>query len=263
MAIDYRPSGLHNVNRGILYIGEPGATEGSVKGWRRIGQYKDFNVAKSVEEIELTDVESGFSAVVDNAITKIDGTGSFTIMDHHAYNMMLFAMAASVTETAQAAGAGTPTTVTAQLGLYIPIDPDFAQANFTDVVVKDAAETVTYTVDVDYTIDLKNGMIMAIPGGAISDDEELHITGFNVTETTIEDLYAATQEQVERHLYFEGKQAKGKYWSLWTYANFKPNGDYNASGGTDFAGMPIQFKMLNRGYYENGLYRLQSIGAVS
>ena len=253
--MDFLPSGKHNLGKGILYIGD------SLSELRDLGEVDDFNFTIAVDKIELTSSRSGLNVIVDEAVTKQDANGSFQMIDQSIYNNQLFSMAATPTENNQAASTGLTTTIIAKTGLYVPINSTFSEVNFENVVVKDSTETTTYVENTDYTFDYDTGLLCALSSGSINNDEELHIT-YDVKQASTENLYGATQQIVEKFIYFKGNQAKGKLQDLWCYASLTPNGN-KAMIGTDWEKLGINFKMLERGYFENGLYRFRNRGDVS
>jgi hypothetical protein len=72
-----------------------------------------------------------------------------------------------------AGGTVTDENVTAKLGVFV----DLAQRNLTgaSVVVQDDTDTTTYIEGTDYEINYALGWIQALPGGAISADQVLHV----------------------------------------------------------------------------------------
>lgn len=92
--------------------------------------------------------------------------------------------------------------VTAKLGLWVPL----AQRNLDDQAtfeVQDETDTTTYVLDTDYSVDFRNGMILAIEGGAISADEVLHVdyTYKDLTGTKIE---GAQQTSIAARILLDG-----------------------------------------------------------
>jgi len=61
---------------------------------------------------------------------------------------------------------------TGQVGDWVKL----ANRRISNVVVKNSGATVTYTAGTDYVVDAKPGFIKPLPGGAITEDQDLKVT---------------------------------------------------------------------------------------
>lgn len=70
--------------------------------------------------------------------------------------------------------------------------------------VKDSTETTTYVKGTDYQVNLRTGMVMALSTGAITDGEELKISG-NTLPKTGQKITGATRPMINVALRLDGK----------------------------------------------------------
>lgn len=101
----------------------------------------------------------------------------------------------------QGAGTMTSLALTAKKGTYVPM----GHRNITaaGLTVKDAADTTTYVLGTDYSIDYVTGQIYIIPAGAIADNATIHINGaYGAVSGT--KVLGGTVPQVQGELFFDG-----------------------------------------------------------
>lgn len=82
------------------------------------------------------------------------------------------------------------------------------------VVVKNSTEVTTYVLGTDYDEDAVSGRIYIIPGGGISDGDEIHVTAYNYTADTSTTVRSGVDNTIEGSLRFIGDPATGPIWEL-------------------------------------------------
>lgn len=189
--------------QGSLYAAERDPTTGKAKGFVRVGNVPELTMDIEVTKFEHKESESG-NRLVDLTLTKEKkGKFKFKLESLTLENlaMGLYGEAATV------AGA---TVAVENVDIFtLPAGKRFALAHpdVTGVVVENAAETVTYVLNTDYSLDAKNGMITPIAGGAIAiaaaaSDIVLHVAYTYAAYTNMEAFTSAVSPQ--RWLRFEG-----------------------------------------------------------
>lgn len=136
---------------------------------------------------------------IGDSYTRItDSTISFA-MNRYDPRIVAMFFAGSAVDITAVAGAYTAT-VTAIHDKWVPIEV----IDLSTCTVKDSAEATTYTVNTDYEINLRLGMIKVLSSGTIGDGDELHLSGDKAAASGFK-VTGATQPVVNVGLYFDGK----------------------------------------------------------
>lgn len=98
---------------------------------------------------------------------------------------------------AVASGSITDEEITARLGKWVPTSQVMLESS--GLTVTDGGSTpTTYVLDTDYLVDLRNGAILALPGGAIADGQTISVSasyggrdGFRIKGGRVEALTVA------------------------------------------------------------------------
>ncbi len=108
-------------------------------------------------------------------------------------DMMAMVLMGQMSSQSLTAGSVTDENVTAELGYWVPL----TKRNITSgtVVVTDSAGATTYVENVDYAIEYVTGMLMALPGGAITDGQALKVD-YSHGANTIKKIDASNQSQI-------------------------------------------------------------------
>jgi hypothetical protein len=91
-----------------------------------------------------------------------------------------------------------------QQGYYYPVD----YRAITSVVVKDDTDTTTYAVGTDYSVDATEGRLYIIPGGGITNDDDLHVS-YDYSTIALNVVNGMTTTAVECYMRFVGDPAEG------------------------------------------------------
>ena len=112
---------------------------------------------------------------------------------------MTIALLGTQAQISTAPGTLTDQPVTAKVGRWVAIGKE----NVDSIVVKDDTGTTTFTLDVDYKLNPQLGLIKALEGGLIQDNDVLHVSGVNkaVSATLIS---GATSTDIRARIIFDG-----------------------------------------------------------
>ena len=169
---------------------------------------------------EVTELKSKQRDRYDQLIDSEETAGTSTIAVEFlevpaAVMAMLFAGTNST--FTQASGTVTAEAVTIPvLGRWFSLANQYLDSG-TAAVVKDVTDTTTYTVNTDYVIDYRQGLIKAVDGGAITASDVIHVTYTKLAKTGITTL-GETNLAANFRLKFDGKNRytdKDTYGEVW------------------------------------------------
>lgn len=151
------------------------------------GNTTELTLAAEGEDIEIisTDYEN-HGAALDSMSDPKPTTGTWKI-NRFTFRTLALACAGNASLLAVAAAPKTKNDFTATLGegqmiATVPIDT---------LVVKDATDTTTYVKDTDYAVNEQLAVVTPLVGGAISDDDVLHLT-YNETAQADYEILGST-----------------------------------------------------------------------
>ena len=172
------------MGRGKLHIA--GLVAGVAEEWRDLGHVGEFTVNIEKEELEHFSSRAGLKVRDLYAIISQAAGGSFQMDELSAQNMAIFMSGASASEVNPAVlGITEYLAVTAVSGKGVWIDIKGATGipardlTATDVTVTHDKATAndTLVLNVDYTVDIKNGRIFLLPAGVVVlATKTIHIT---------------------------------------------------------------------------------------
>jgi hypothetical protein len=119
---------------------------------------------------------------------------------------------------------------------------------------------LTYTADVDYTLDADAGLFKCLGTGAIADDQALKITRY-WGAATIQQANAAKATTVKGHVWFVGNPAAGRKLEVKGYASLLPSGDISMIGD-DWMSFGFSMEFLTHASYD-GLFEVHDRGYIT
>ena len=112
------------------------------------------------------------------------------------------------------------------------------------VIVKDATDTTTYELGVDYALDADAGTISAISGGAITASDVLHVTYDNSAYDDIT-IQGFTESKLEGVLTFTSCAGNGvSYVYTFHRVSLLASGDYSLKSSEEFVKLAFEGTML-------------------
>jgi len=158
---------------GTLYVNE--IVAGVYQGEKRWPGVAKFAIKPNSDLIESTSKERDSYGSIDSSIA-IPKPADFSVQVNRITGASLaMSLQGSYQSMAQSAGTLTSVPLVAHKGTYLQIG--FQNIVSTGFSVKDAADTVTYVLGTDYTVDWVTGTIYIVPTGAIADAATTHVNG--------------------------------------------------------------------------------------
>lgn len=233
------------VTPGSLYIGRGEVyfdrfdTNGNATGERFVGNATKFEITTN------DDIRDKFSSAESTAPLLLSVNVRRTVevsMEFDELDNPNVAIGLMGTETTLSQGSGTVAmgeVVTARLDKWVPT----AKRNISSLVVKNAAESVTYVLGTDYKQDLVTGRIFAITGGAITDAQTLHV-GYSYGVVSLPKVQAGTSNFINGKIRFISQPATGPQWEIeiWKVA-IQPDGAIGFLAD-DYASIPVKARVL-------------------
>lgn len=204
----------------------------NTNGYRLLGNCPEFSLTVEGEDLDHFSSMRGVKEKDGNAQLSRSATGQLNTDDISPENLTIFLMGAQVKLTQASATAVLETFLAVTPGLSYqlgesPTNPSGVREVANVVVKNDATPTpVTYTVDVDYAVDMTLGMVTPLAGGAIASGTNLKIT-YDITASTRTRI-SSGEVQVEGAMKFIAYNGVGANLD-WFFPRIKmkANGDLN------------------------------------
>ena len=231
MSINYG-SNKNTLGRGRLLFDRFADGTTTKQGELYLGNTPEFNLNVEPETLEHFDSDGGLKTKDESVVLQFARSGSFITDNISLPNLALFFFGAESTVT-QSATPVSDEAITVQKGRHyqlgaLPANPPGVR-DVSTVVVQDVTDTTTYVEDVDYSLEAAGGRIYIIPGGAISDDDVLHID-YTPTANTRTRIISSDQS-IDGALRFLSNNPKGdRNDHFFPKVQLTPNGDYALKG---------------------------------
>lgn len=166
---------------GCCFFADVNADGSLVDGkWFEVGEAYPLSLKLGADVVQIlgnTCLTAG--KVIGSKEKPVAAEGSLTLFDYLAKNVAR-SLRAMVSTRAVSPSTLTDQAVTlAGFGEFVEIGTE----DLSSVVVKDATDTTTYTVDVDYRINAVLGLIAPLSGGAIAEDAVVHVSAAGAGNT--------------------------------------------------------------------------------
>lgn len=244
MAINHGTN-LSTIGRGRLYFSRFTSGTDTATGELYLGNTPEFNLSLEPEKLEHFSSEEGLKVKDNSVLLQISRSGSF-ITDHISIDnveLFFFGNAETVTQD------GTPVAdeaITVIQGRHYQLGSSGGTRpgvnNVSAVSVQDETDTTTYVEDTDYSLDAVRGRIYIIPGGAIADDDVIHVdyTPAANTRTRV----VSQQDVIYGALRFISNNPTGSNNNhFFPKVELTPSGDY-ALKGDDWQQMSFNVDLL-------------------
>lgn len=259
----------YHIGGGKLYIAEL-LTSGLPGGFRFVGNVPEITMNVSTESYEHLSSTTPVPVQDFSAITKVTGSGKFTLENKNAENLALFFLGeASTYVNPGIAGLADVVMVAAGAGNLVKNswyqirnatgDPVFGITSTNNIVLKTTNATpVTLTKDTDYTVDANSGMVFikdtAPITTAISGNEGITVTLTADAVATVVDKVAVlsdTSKKVAMRL-VSINSADDDRVTIYDFhkVSLAPDGDTNMIT-TEVSGLPMNFQLEENSAYTN------------
>lgn len=159
---------------GDLYLDRFDDT-GASTGLVNMNYAKKFSITESADtKTRTSKARATFGQASSNVTIKKPAEVSIEI-DEIAVSVLAMALMGGTAALTQSSSTITDEAVTAKLGIAVPLSKGNIAA--TGVTVKNSAGDTTYVEGADYLLERTVGLLTALPGGAIADDDPLKFNG--------------------------------------------------------------------------------------
>lgn len=191
----WEPVSYYYSGQGVVLLGDRNGTTGNGQNLIPVGNVSDLKIAVSTSVLEHKESTTGARGIDLRLTTEVKAALSMTVENFNAANLAIALRGSASTVTS---GTGvTFNTGVAKKGSVLPLP----HIKVSSVVVKDDADTTTYVLDTDYSLNADAGSIKILATGSIADDDVLHITYNHAAQ---EKVGALTTAAAEKFLRFEG-----------------------------------------------------------
>lgn len=229
-----------------LWVRSKGSTEDA--DWREVGNVIDPSLSPQIERLDHHSQRRGARAKDRSEIQSRGGTLNFTVDEFNQHNMQyaLGSNNSSSEDTIDMLDSKTHDNP----GSGGTIDLKEEDIEDGSVIVRTAAieEEVTYTVDVDYSVDYANGTL-TILGGALADADtetgvpKIHVFYRKNVESTKFEIFDG--EEISLKAQFQVLTPGGlKYAFVFNNAVLKNNGDFTLGDGQDWQKVQLSLEIL-------------------
>lgn len=221
------------IPRGVAYF-DPFDSGGNLTGEIDMGNTPGFNLGVESTNLEHFSSRGGLNEKDRDVATGVNRTASMTIDNLAIENLGYFAIALQ-SAIVQAATPVVDESVTVKQGrwyqLGVSINPTGVR-NVSAVVIQDDTDTTTYVLNTDYELDAALGRIRIIEGGAISDDDVLHVDYTPAAETRQQLVADTTPVKGAMRVVADNPEGSNKDY-YFPSVNLKPTGEMPLIGAED------------------------------
>lgn len=173
---------------------------GASTGLRKIGNATVLSLQESTETVQrISRQRASYGQALDTVQVKQPTQLALTLDEIDRENLAFALLGEAATETIVGASV-TSEAVTAKLDRWVPL----AHRDVSLVVVQDETDTTTYVAGTDYELNARLGWIRPLPGGDITDDEELHVD-YDYASASIATVAGATKPTIRAKIILDGK----------------------------------------------------------
>tara|TARA_R110002072_G_scaffold298960_2_gene473714 strand:+ start:1879 stop:2652 length:774 start_codon:yes stop_codon:yes gene_type:complete len=221
------------IPRGIAFF-DPFDANGNTTGEIDMGNTPGFNLGVESTNLEHFSSRGGLNEKDRDVATGVNRTASMTIDNLAIENMGYFAISTQ-SAIVQVATPVVDEAITVQKDRWYQLGVAANATgvrNVSAVVVQDVTDTTTYVLGTDYNLDLPLGRIQIIAGGAIANDDVLHID-YTPTAETRQQLVADTNPvKGAMRVVSDNPEGSNKDY-YFPSVNLKPTGEMPIIGAED------------------------------
>lgn len=216
-------------------------------GQRYFGNTPELSMTSESENLDHFDADNGIRIKDDSMLLELNRSGSF-VTDHISPdNLALFLLGSSSVLTQAAAPAQTYAINNVKKGRRYQIGANAAAPagvrGITNVAVTSVPAGTTYTLNTDYTVNLDNGGLVILDGGAIPEDGDISVA-YDVSATSYNRVVTADNAEVYGALFLESRNPKGEKMDFFIpYASIRPDGDFTLKS-EEWQQLPFSFEIL-------------------
>lgn len=252
--------GTHTNNyvlgRGELYFAQFAPGTATPGGERYIGNTPEFNMTLEEEELEHFNSDAGVREQDDSISLETTRSGSFVTDNIDPKNLALYFFGSHNIKVVTGATVNAEAHLNVEQGLYYQLGTGannpagvrglalWSTGPNVNVLVQDDADVVTYIEGTDYEVDMTLARIYIIPGGNITDGDEIHVSYKTATKNRAQVISGSSA--IQGALRFVAVNPKGDNVDFYMpKVSVSPNGDYNLKG-EEWQQIPFSVKILKK-----------------
>jgi len=224
-------------------------------GYRYLGNTPECSFSIQAENLDHFSADEGIKEKDESVALSTTRTGQFSTDNIDPANLAFFFFGADDALAVSAATIGPESLGAVKVGYSYQIGATDSvpqgQTNLTihtspstKIILKDETNTTTYVDGTDYTVDLNTGLVTILSGGAIADDDVVHVT-YKTTAQSIERVISGSTP-IEGSMKFIATNPKGKLFDYFMpWVKITPNGDFALKGDT-WQVIPFNLEILKQ-----------------
>lgn len=223
----------------------PGTKTGT--GQRYLGNTPELSMTSESENLDHFDSDNGIRIKDDSMLLELNRSGAF-VTDHISpENLAMFFLGEASLLTQTAGTAASYNVASAQPGRRYQIGASASAPagvrGITNVVVTSDPVGTAYDLNVDYTVNLDNGGLVVLEGGAIPADAPLIVT-YDTTAQSYNRVVTADNAEIYGAMFLESRNPKGEKMDYFIpYCSIRPDGDFSLKGD-EWQQLPFSFEIL-------------------
>lgn len=227
-------------------------------GHRDLGNASEFKVTETVEKKDHYSSRGGIRKKDKSVVSQQDAEAGFILDMIRGDNLQLWTIASDILAVTQTSAVTQNTTVVTAHNLWVPVG---GFKNLTSVVVKNTAETTTYTLGTDYEIDTVRGMLYVKSTGTITQGQSVHVLYDRGTVARTK-VQALSKNQLRGHCWFQANNPTGRNLDLRGYGTLMPEGDL-ALIGDDWMTMNFKMSFELHADYSDAPFEIEDMGVAA
>lgn len=218
----------YKLGKGKIYVGLLDAAGALIEGERYMGNTPGFEIAIDPQTLEHFSSESGISEKDAEVLQQLTRTFTITFDSIDKENLALFLIGDAATKNQSGSSVTSEAHAGVQQGQYYQLGASSSLPagvrGVSSVVVNGSGGTPTHVENTDYTVDLDTARIYIVPGGGISDDDDLEID-YDLDAVTWDQVTSSSLAAKEASIRFIADNPKGSNHDLFIQkASVRPSG---------------------------------------
>lgn len=246
MALTYE-SNQYQIPRGKVFF-DPYDANDALTGERYIGNCPGVSISIAAEKADHYSSEGGLREKDASVLVQVNRSGTLNCDNMSMENVALFLTGTSET-VSQSATPVSGEAHTVLVGRYYQLgqsagNPAGAR-DVASVVVKDVTDATTYVPGMDYNVDTAMGRIQILVGGAIADDDVIHVS-YTPSLTSWSRVKTGSNSELYGALRVVADNASGANRDFYMpKVSLTPSGELPViAEGTDYAAMAFALEVL-------------------
>lgn len=241
----------YTLGRGKVYLGrETTFDQFATIGERYVGNSPGHTLNIESTSLDHFNSDGGINELDASVTTQVNRSGTLTLDDISADNLLLFFLGQKITITQSATAVVGENILAVLPGLFYQLgatatNPQGVRGIGSVTVTNDASTPVSYSEGTDFEIDTDTGRLYIVPGGAIASGTNL-LVGYTPVASTRDRVISGSSPVRGRLRYIEDNPAGQNRNFLLPLVEISPNGDFDLKGDT-WRQLPFNLKALKRG----------------